>query len=194
MKRINPSRSKLGASHSAIGSAALVLAFIIAVPVNSALFAQDAVVTESPASEFQQTFAESFEAFETLPAASAVAADAVDITTITPPIEVAPKPEVGVRRTLGTGVASYYGKRFAGRKTANGERFNPRHMTAAHKTLPFGSKVRVTNPRNGKSVIVRINDRGPFIRGRHIDLSRAAAERIGLIQRGHGKVEMALLR
>jgi len=96
-------------------------------------------------------------------------------------------------RTLGTGIASYYGKRFAGRPTASGERFNPQHLTAAHRTLPFGSKVRVTNPDNGKSVVVRINDRGPFTRGRTIDLSRKAAEEIGLVRRGHGPVELALL-
>lgn len=101
--------------------------------------------------------------------------------------------EEAAGRTLGTGVASYYGKRFAGRPTASGERFNPGHLTAAHRTLPFGSKVRVTNPDNGKSVVVRINDRGPFTRGRTIDLSRAAAEEIGLIRRGHGPVELDLL-
>ena len=66
-------------------------------------------------------------------------------------------------------------------------------LTAAHRTLPFGSLVRVTNPRNGRSVVVRINDRGPFVRGRSIDLSRAAAEEIGLIRSGHGRVELELL-
>ena len=68
-----------------------------------------------------------------------------------------------------------------------------RAMTAAHRTLPFGSLVQVTNPRTGRSVTVRINDRGPFARGRTIDLSRAAAEEIGLIARGHGTVELALV-
>jgi len=66
-------------------------------------------------------------------------------------------------------------------------------MTAAHKTLPFGTKVRVTNPRTGKSVVVRINDRGPYAHGREIDVSRAAATQLGLIQRGHGTVELALV-
>ena len=66
-------------------------------------------------------------------------------------------------------------------------------MTAAHKTLPFGSMVRVTNPRNGLTVTVRINDRGPFIRGREIDLSRAAAERIDMIARGHEPVVLELV-
>ena len=73
--------------------------------------------------------------------------------------------------------ASWYGPGFHGRKTASGERFNQHAMTAAHKTLPFGTLVRVTH--KGRSVIVRINDRGPFVRGRTIDLSRAAAHRIG---------------
>ena len=112
---------------------------------------------------------------------------AVDLDTFDPPIE---EPSA---RSLGTGVASYYGRRFHGRRTANGERFDMRAMTAAHRTLPFGSLVRVTNPRNGRSVTVRINDRGPFIRGRTIDLSRAAAEEIGMIARGHATVELELL-
>ena len=91
---------------------------------------------------------------------------------------------------IATGIASYYGARFAGRKTANGERFNPSKMTAAHKSLRFGTRVRVTNLRNGRQVTVRINDRGPFVRGRIIDLSRAAASKIGMIQRGHARVRL----
>ncbi len=73
-------------------------------------------------------------------------------------------------------------------KTASGERMNPSAMTAAHRSLRFGSKVRVTNRKNGKSVIVRINDRGPFAKGRIIDLSKAAAGRLGFINRGHTPV------
>lgn len=73
-------------------------------------------------------------------------------------------------------------------KTASGERMNPSLMTAAHKSLRFGTKVKVTNRNNGKSVIVRINDRGPFIRGRVLDLSKAAAQDIGMIRSGHAKV------
>lgn len=65
---------------------------------------------------------------------------------------------------------------------------NPAHLTAAHKTLRFGTKVKVTNQRNGQSVVVRINDRGPFIRGRVIDLSKAAAQNIGMIRSGHAKI------
>jgi rare lipoprotein A len=74
------------------------------------------------------------------------------------------------------GYGSFYSYEFAGRKTANGERFNPEALTAAHKSLRFGTYVRVTNLRNKKSVVVRINDRGPFVHGRVIDLSLAAAK------------------
>jgi len=73
-------------------------------------------------------------------------------------------------------------------RTASGEMMNPAQMTAAHKTLPFGTKVKVTNKATGKSVVVRINDRGPFIRGRIIDLSKSAAGKIGMINSGHAPV------
>ncbi|MBI1622803.1 septal ring lytic transglycosylase RlpA family protein [Aquamicrobium zhengzhouense] len=85
------------------------------------------------------------------------------------------------------GGASWYA---LGSKTASGERMNPAAMTAAHRSLPFGSKIKVTNQRNGKSVVVRINDRGPFIKGRVIDLSRAAAAELGFIRAGHTKICM----
>lgn len=180
---------------ASLGLPGLIAALAVIVPMNSALFAQDSFPSTYPTIQYDDAFDETFEKFDVLPPAAEPALHVVDITVIKPPVEVVPEPqpEADVRRNLGTGVASYYGKRFAGRKTANGERFNPRYMTAAHKTLPFGSKVRVTNPRNGKFVIVRINDRGPYAHGRTIDLSRAAAKKIGLVKRGHGKVEMALL-
>lgn len=94
---------------------------------------------------------------------------------------------------VGDGVASYYGKRFAGRPTASGERFDPAQMTAAHRTLPFGSMVRVVDERTGNAVVVRINDRGPFHGGRVIDLSRAAAEEIGMVRAGKADVRLELL-
>jgi rare lipoprotein A len=94
---------------------------------------------------------------------------------------------------LGRGSASYYAAKFHGRRTASGETFNNRAMTAAHRTLPFGTRVRVTNPSSGASVVVRINDRGPFTKGRMIDVSRAAAEQLGLIAPGHATVELALI-
>ncbi|WP_322417220.1 septal ring lytic transglycosylase RlpA family protein [Mesorhizobium huakuii] len=76
-------------------------------------------------------------------------------------------------------------------RTASGERMNPSALTAAHRTLPFGTKLRVTNQNNGRSVIVRINDRGPFIRGRVLDLSKGAAGQLGFIGSGHTSVCMA---
>lgn len=89
-----------------------------------------------------------------------------------------------------TGMASYYK---SGKRTANGERFNPNGYTAAHRTLPFGTRVLVTNLRNGKSVIVRINDRGPFIRNRVIDLSLGAARVVNLTASGVAKVKVVPL-
>ncbi len=89
------------------------------------------------------------------------------------------------------GMASWYGPGFHGRKTANGERFNTHALTAAHKTLPFGTQVRVTNERTGRSVVVRINDRGPFAHGRVIDLSKAAAQAVGIS--GVGRVSLTRL-
>ncbi len=89
--------------------------------------------------------------------------------------------------------ASYYANKFHGRKTASGERFNMHALTAAHKTLKFGTKLKVTNTRNGESVVVRVNDRGPFIRGRGLDLSKAAASEIDLIKSGTGSVRVCKL-
>ena len=91
------------------------------------------------------------------------------------------------------GMASWYGNGFSGRRTANGETFNPGQLTAAHRTLPFGTKVRVTNLRNGRSVVVRINDRGPHTRGRVIDLSTGAARLIGVLQSGLAPVAIEVL-
>ncbi len=92
------------------------------------------------------------------------------------------------------GAASYYADKFNGRKTASGERFNNAEMTAAHKTLPFGTQLIVHNPANGKEVTVRVNDRGPFIRGRVIDVSKAAARELGLIGPGVAPVEVRRCR
>ena len=94
---------------------------------------------------------------------------------------------------IGGGVASYYGNELAGNRTASGERFDPGQLTAAHRSLPFGSLVRVTNTSNGDSVVVRINDRGPFSRGRVIDVSQAAAREIGMHRSGTARVKLALL-
>ena len=92
------------------------------------------------------------------------------------------------------GIASWYGGRWIGRLTANGERYRPGDMTAAHKTLPFHTKVRVVDKMTGNSVIVRINNRGPFIKGRIIDLSVAAAKKLGTYERGIARVRVEVLR
>ncbi len=92
-----------------------------------------------------------------------------------------------------TGLASYYGRTFHGRRTASGERFNMHAMTAAHRHLKFGTRVNVTNLQNRRSVTVRINDRGPFARGRIIDLSYAAAKKIGMIHDGVVRVKIEVV-
>jgi rare lipoprotein A len=85
-------------------------------------------------------------------------------------------------------VASWYGPTFHGRRTASGQVFDQERLTAAHKTLPFGTKLRVTNLRNGRSVMVTVNDRGPFVRNRQLDVSLGAARRLGLVQPGTAPV------
>ena len=115
-----------------------------------------------------------------------VVAFALACATTTPPPEKQPEALHGV--------ASWYGEEFAGRTTANGEIFDPLQFTAAHRTLPFGTVVDVTNPKTGQSVRVRVNDRGPYIGGRVIDLSYAAAQRIGLIEPGIGEVDIAVVK
>jgi rare lipoprotein A len=94
------------------------------------------------------------------------------------------------RSTIETGKASYYADKFEGRKTASGESFSQHKLSAAHRTLPFGTKVKVKNISNGKTVKVKINDRGPFVQGRIIDLSKKAAEKIGLLSAGIAEVEI----
>jgi rare lipoprotein A len=114
-----------------------------------------------------------------------------------PPVEYDPAAEeeegLAYARDLGIGIASYYGDRFAGRPTASGQIFDPGELTAAHRTLPFGSRVLVTSEQTGQSVVVTINDRGPYHGNRVIDLSKEAASRIGLIRPGKGPVSMSLL-
>ncbi|MBD8490188.1 septal ring lytic transglycosylase RlpA family protein [Echinicola sp. CAU 1574] len=88
------------------------------------------------------------------------------------------------------GMASYYANKFNGRKTASGEKYHHNQMTAAHRTLPFGTIVQIKNLNNGKTVKVRINDRGPFVRGRIIDLSKKAARQLDMIREGVVPVEI----
>lgn len=92
-----------------------------------------------------------------------------------------------------TGLASWYGGKFHGRMTSSGEVFDTNTLTAAHRTLPFGTIVRVTDLDNGKSVLVKINDRGPFVDGRIIDLSRAAAEELGMVDNGVAHVNLQIV-
>ena len=103
------------------------------------------------------------------------------------------EPQILITRQTYYGKASWYGPKFHGRLTANGEIFNSYGLTAAHRSLPFGTKVRVTNLRNGRSVIVRINDRGPFIKGRIIDLSAGAAQKLNMVGNGVANVQIDIL-
>src|SRR5262245_99253 len=96
--------------------------------------------------------------------------------------------------TAQRGYASYYGHYHEGLRTASGEPFEMHSLTAAHRTLPFGTRVRVTNLANGRHVVVRINDRGPFVRGRVLDVSYAAARRLGMLRSGVGRIRMQVLR
>jgi len=111
-------------------------------------------------------------------------------TTVIPMTESESVATGSLRKHALEGIASYY---WHGEKTASGEPFDKRALTAAHRTLPFNSLVRVTDRTNGKSVVVRINDRGPFIAGRVIDLSEAAAEAIGMTRRGLTPVSLEVL-
>ena len=138
---------------------------------NGASHMAAAVVTESPKAPTEKT--------EKMPEVKKAIIEAPAKTLETPALT-----------TIGSGEASFYGPGFAGRPTANGERFNPAEMTAAHRTLPFGTKLKVTNERNGRSVVVRINDRGPYAHNRVIDLSKGAAEKIGMISSGTAQVKL----
>jgi rare lipoprotein A (peptidoglycan hydrolase) len=99
-----------------------------------------------------------------------------------------PKPESPVVEQVG--IASWYGPGFHGRETANGERFDQNQLTAAHRTLPLGTTAVITNLETGKSVEVKITDRGPYVKGRKIDLSRAAARKLGMTKKGVAKVKI----
>lgn len=147
----------------------------------------------APAPLSDSGFDSAFGDFRQTPAPAPATAGTVDLATIEHSHAAASPQDAGAGEAIAGGSASYYAARFHGRRTASGEAFDNAALTAAHRTLPFGSKVRVTNPANGRSVVVRINDRGPFTRGRAIDVSRAAAERLGLIARGHGQVQLALI-
>jgi len=99
----------------------------------------------------------------------------------------------GCASSTSDGLASYYADKYQGHKTASGERFDTARLTAAHRTLPFGTRVRVTNLDNGRSVVVRVNDRGPFVSGRVIDLSPAAAKQLDMLRAGVARVKLEVL-
>jgi rare lipoprotein A len=102
-------------------------------------------------------------------------------------------PHEGRPGAVQVGYASYYTTRDYGGRTASGERFDDRRLTAAHRTLPFGARVRVTNLENGRSVVVRINDRGPFLKGRVIDVSARAARKLGFLREGTVRVRLEVI-
>ena len=115
-----------------------------------------------------------------------------------PPREAAPPPEPGKRERAEeggaeVGMASFYGRRFQGRRTASGDRYDMRALTCAHRTAPFGARLRVTDLETGKSVVVRVNDRGPYAKGRVVDLSLAAAKELGMVHRGVARVRVERL-
>lgn len=111
--------------------------------------------------------------------------------TTTRPVTV--RPPTGKALLTLEGVASYYADAFHGKLTSNGETFDMHALTAAHRTFPFGTKIRVTNLGNGKTVVVRVNDRGPFVDGRIIDLALGAAKAIDMVQTGTGRVRLEVL-
>jgi rare lipoprotein A len=102
-------------------------------------------------------------------------------------------PRSDLEREVQVGFASYYGSRFHGARTASGERYDEKALTAAHRTLPFGTRVQVTNLANGRSVVVTITDRGPFTRGRVIDVSRRAARKLDFLRDGTTRVRLEVV-
>lgn len=105
-----------------------------------------------------------------------------------------PELKKDIKQEEGFFVTSFYGKKFDGRPTANGETFDMRKMTCAHKSLPFNTRLLLTDPESGKQVEVRVNDRGPFVDGRDLDISRAAAEKIGLVPYGFKKLKYKIIK
>ena len=129
------------------------------------------------------------------PAGSRIDSLAETVAALDESIQIAPPAaEAGtVFEAIGQGEASYYGHELAGNRTASGERFNPNALTAAHRTLPLGTKLRVTNLANGRSVIVRIYARGPFVRNRLIDVSLGAAREIQMVRAGKAQVRLEIV-
>jgi len=132
---------------------------------------------------------------EALPAESLPSESLPEAEPVPAPVKAEPpKPPAPAVVSVSTGQASWYGPGFFGNRTASGEVLRPGTLTAAHRTLPFGTKVRVTNLWNGRSAVVRINDRGPFHGARVIDLAHGAANQLGLVASGVAKVKLEVLR
>jgi rare lipoprotein A len=127
------------------------------------------------------------------PAVALVAALAACTHAPTRPAERPPAPVARPSERGQVGLASFYGRKFHGRKTASGERYDSRAMTCAHPSAPFGARLRVTDLESGKSVVVTVTDRGPFRRGRIVDLSLAAARALGMLERGVARVRVERL-
>ena len=181
--------NRIGGPRAKGGVARPVQSMVIAALLGMApLAASSAAATEDGAARIDPV--SSAAVIELLPLPASVEVTAPEAPASAPAVELPSTPQ---ETALGRGTASYYAAKFHGRRTASGEIFNNTAMTAAHRTLPFGTMVRVSNPSTGRSVVVRINDRGPFTKGRTIDVSRAAAEELGLIAPGHATVELALI-
>lgn len=128
------------------------------------------------------------------PAVERIESLAETVTTLDESVRIDPvEAEEKAYKAIGAGVASYYGTELAGNRTASGERFNPNGLTAAHRTLPLGTMLRVTNVANGRSVVVRVNDRGPFVGRRLIDVSLGAAREIQMIRSGTAQVRLEIV-
>ena len=139
-------------------------------------------------------------AFAGLAYAQAPAAPTAPATPVVPPAVIKAAPAAPAAAPVATsggdvteGKLAYYGRKFAGRKTASGERFNPAAMTMAHKTLPFGTRVKVTNLKNSRSVTVRVNDRGPTTADRIGDVTVAAARKLGFVRSGVANAKLEVV-
>lgn len=185
-------RQKFIAAGAAI-TVALAAAGFATNPVNrDAAPASAAPANAAPANAAPSSTAEADAPEQDWPAvAQRPAPEAVAEAVATP----ADAPSVAGREVLEvqTGSASYYASSLAGRRTASGERYDPRELVAAHRKLPFGTVLRVTNVKDGRSVEVRVIDRGPFARGRVLDVSRRAADALGMIRKGHVPVRIEVL-
>lgn len=175
LKRLRPRRRHLRALGRARPSRRHVRTALLATAPTAALFGFGGMQAAAPPPAV---------------AATRPAGDIIPFADPMAPLE-APQPSENLPEAV---EASFYGKGFAGKPTANGETFNPNAMTAAHRTLPFGTIVKVTDAATGKSVEVRINDRGPFHGNREIDLSEGAARKLGMIGSGTAKVHLETLR